>query len=186
MDKTEKFIKAMKVVFANEGGYSNHSNDPGGKTNMGITEATLKQANKYGITDIKDVKKLTHSVCEDIYFQMYWTPCKAESMADGVSLIHFDCAVNCGTNTAAKLLQRTINRILNANVLTVDGIIGKNTLAYLDKVSKADANKCALVYCTIRDEYYKRLAATKSKLKVFLKGWLNRVQHLRDILKKGY
>ena len=186
--KTDKFLKAIKVVFANEGGYVNHKDDSGGKTNMGITEATLKNEVKYGITDITDVKKLTRSVCEDIYFEMYWTPCKAESMKDAISLIHFDNAVNCGTVTAGKLIQRAINKVLNANVLVVDGIIGKNTLNYLDKVSATNemALKFALVYCDIRDDYYNQLAINKPKMKVFLKGWHNRIQHLRDILNKGY
>ena len=188
VSKTDKFMKAVKVVFANEGGYVNHKDDPGGKTNMGITEATLKNAVKNGITDITDIKKLTRSVCEDIYFEMYWNPCKAESMKDIISLIHFDNAVNCGTTAANKQIQKAINRALNSNILVVDGIIGKNTLANLEKVSSTDemALKFALVYCIIRDEYYDQLAANKPKMKVFLKGLHNRIQHLRDIINKGY
>lgn len=187
-DKTDKFMKAVKVIFANEGGYINHKDDPGGKTNMGITKDTLKNAVKCGITDINDVKKLTRSTCEDIYFEMYWTPCKAECMKDAISLIHFDGAVNCGITMACKLIQKTINKVLNSNILVIDGIIGKNTLNYLDKVSITDemALKSALVYCDIRDNYYDELAINKPKMKVFLKGWHNRIQHLRDILNKGY
>ena len=52
MEKSQKFLKAMKVIFANEGGYVNNKYDKGGRTNLGITAATLRAANNNGITKI--------------------------------------------------------------------------------------------------------------------------------------
>ena len=34
----ENFQKALEFVFHAEGGYSNHKNDRGGATNMGVTQ----------------------------------------------------------------------------------------------------------------------------------------------------
>ena len=49
---TYKFLKAIDIIFGNEGGYSNHRNDKGGATNFGITQATLREACNKKLTTI--------------------------------------------------------------------------------------------------------------------------------------
>ena len=188
IEKSEKFLKAMKVIFKNEGGYSDHPNDKGGKTNLGITTATLKSAVANKITNITDVRELTRDVAENIYFQMYWTPSKAEIMKSPIDLIQFDVAVNSGVKNANKLLQRAINKCLNTNILVVDGIIGKNTLKYLDKVSTTNeqAIKFSHVFLDIRAVFYDEIIARNPSQKVFRNGWMNRIKNLRTIIQNGY
>lgn len=189
MIKTDKFLKAVKVVFANEGGYVDHPLDKGGKTNMGITAATLREANRYHITTITDVRNLTRGVCEDIYYKMYWEPCKAELLLSPLDLIHFDVAVNSGSKTAQKLFQKSINRFLNTNKLVVDGAIGNKTLKEYELIINKDSTnitKLTNIYFTIRKEFYDSIVSKNPSQKVFLKGWYNRLNHLKNIVKKGY
>ena len=182
--KNDKFMKCMKIVFENEGGYVNNPNDSGKETNMGITAATLKDANNYGITKIKDVKKLTRSVCEDIYFAMYWRTSKCDEFDEPLDLMVFDTAVHSGPTQAIKFLQKSINEALNGKVLVVDGLYGKNTKNYVDKCT-SDINHTKLLcktYLDIRENFLKELCNKKPKNKVFLKGWMNRINKLRKII----
>ncbi len=60
------FEKALSFVFGSEGGYSNHPNDRGGATNMGITAGTLARAYKQGIVKHQNIKALTRAEAAEI------------------------------------------------------------------------------------------------------------------------
>ena len=186
MEKSSKFLKAIKIIFRNEGGYVNNPNDKGGKTNMGITQSTLNTAVKNKITNISDVKNLTRDVCEDIYYKMYWLPSKAEDMFSPIDLIHFDIAVNSGIKNANILFQKTINRLLGKDILIVDGIIGKQTFLQFNSLikSKDDAINFSNTLLDLRKVFYENIIRRNSSQKVFYNGWMNRIKHLRDTITK--
>ena len=185
MAKTQKFLNAVRIIFKNEGGYVDNPNDSGGKTNMGITEGTLRTANKYGITKVTDVRNLTRDICENIYYEMYWKTCGAEDLMEPIDLMHFDASVHHGVAGANKILQKAINNVLDSNVLVVDGIVGKNTKNYIDKVitDTNSAKNFSLIYLDERDKTFQSIVNRAPKNKVFLKGWLNRTKELRRIVK---
>lgn len=186
MEKSSKFLKAIKIIFRNEGGYVNNPNDKGGKTNMGITQSTLNTAVKNKITNISDVKNLTRDVCEDIYYKMYWLPSKAEDMFSPIDLIHFDIAVNSGIKNANILFQKTINRLLGKDILIIDGIIGKQTFLQFNSLikSKDDAINFSNTLLDLRKVFYENIIRRNSSQKVFYNGWMNRIKHLRDTITK--
>ena len=39
----DNFIKSLEAVLEHEGGYVDHPEDPGGRTNMGITQAVYER-----------------------------------------------------------------------------------------------------------------------------------------------
>ena len=188
MEKTSKFLKAVKVIFKNEGGYVNNPCDKGGKTNMGITCSTLNTAVKNKITNITNVKNLTRDVCEDIYYQMYWIPSKAEDMLSPIDLIQFDIAVNSGIKNANILIQKTINTILNKNKLIVDGILGKQSFLHLNSIviDKPHAINFSYILLELRKEFYKNIIRRNSSQRIFYNGWMNRIKHLKEIINQGY
>jgi lysozyme family protein len=72
--------------------------------------------------------------------------------------------VNASIKTAVKLLQHIIE-------VTEDGIVGPIT------ISKINSNYIDIVerYENARIDYYNHLVEKNPKLKVFIKGWISRV-----------
>jgi lysozyme family protein len=85
------FEDCVNHVLRWEGGYSNDPNDPGGETNFGISKRAYPNL---------DIKHLTRDQAKQIYFTDYWQAVGADKMPDGLNLLAFDTAVNCGPKRA--------------------------------------------------------------------------------------
>lgn len=155
---TRKFNKCVDIILANEGGYINHPSDPGGETNFGISKRAFPEV---------DIKHLTKAQAKQIYYELFWMPCKTEQIAPDIAALHiFDFAVNAGKSRAIKIAQR-IARVKE------DGIIGKITIQAIN--AQPDFYKA---YIQARIDYYTILADKKPSMKIFLNGWLRRVKHI--------
>lgn len=188
-----RFDDAFKIVLDFEGGYSNDPADKGGETNYGITASTLNSAKAKGwvpsnIT-IKNIK-LDHA--KTIYKKGYWDVVKADSLPDPLDLIIFDAAINHGPNAAVKLLQGSLNSILNVGTsLVVDGIIGPKTLSAVKDIVSMDHNmwlqpNSLVRYLCIdvlmnRVELYTSIIENNKSQDKFFKGWItNRIVKLKQ------
>lgn len=171
----DKFERSLSKVLVFEGGYSNHPADRGGRTNMGIRQDTLSAAYAKGIVAHKDIGNLTKEEAKRIYRKLYWAPCQAEKMEWPLCLLHFDDAVNCGVGIAGKMLQKTINSILD-DIVKVDGIIGPKTLRAIEEI---DTKSICLVLLKIRKRHYEAIVTKDPSQKTFLDGWLNRIKALQ-------
>ncbi len=177
-----RFDDAFKIVLDFEGGYSNDPADKGGETNYGITTATLESAKAKGwvqsSVSIKNLK-LNHAMV--IYKNGYWNAVKADNLPYPLDLIMFDMAVNHGVNTAIKLLQKTLNSMLDFN-LVVDGIIGQKTMTAIDKLTNTDHLRCLCSYVLLnRVELYMSIIQSNKTQEKFFKGWIvNRVVKLKQ------
>ena len=171
------FDSAMEVVFGNEGGYSNHPNDPGGATNMGITHYTLDTAYQRGIVSHNDVTQLTVNEAKDIYREMYWKPSNADKMPDPLATIYFDTVVLCGQYGGGRLLQRALNNL--GQSVVVDGSVGPQTLTAMNEQLKSPEDVKALCneLCNVRQAYHE----ADRNADTFLAGWTNRVNRMRDL-----
>lgn len=171
---SSKFNSAVCFVLSQEGGYSNHPNDYGGETNYGISKRFIT-ANNLKISSIKD---LTLSQAKIIYYNYFWLPVKAEDINDDrIALMVFDTAVLCGTARAIDFLQQSITVF---TPITVDGIIGQQTLNAINKITESDYLKSYIIdiFATIRKKYHIDKIRENSSQSVFIKGWLNRVNEL--------
>lgn len=152
----EIFLKCMHIVLKNEGGYVNHPSDPGGETNMGICKKYYPD---------EDIKNLTKERALQIYYVDYWLPMRLEQLKDeNIILQVFDFGVNAGLKTSIKTLQRLLGT-------DVDGVIGPIT-AYFAINYKGDLVED---FKSVRECFYINLTIKKPQLRVFLWGWLNRV-----------
>ncbi len=170
------FSRALSIVLEAEGGFVDHPKDPGGATNMGITQRIYDDYRKRQGVPKRSVKDLEQRELEEIYFEGFWRPAMCPELPnEALAILAFDSAVNHGPQTAIKLLQQAAG-VPDAKC---DGKWGADTRARIISAA-ADAGALADAYLTRRERYYRRLVEMNPKLGAFLKGWLNRVSHLRS------
>lgn len=99
------FERALRFVLRWEGGYSDHPADPGGATNMGITQATYDAWRRRQGLPPQPVRNISINEVQAIYRTMYWDPIGADSLPDPLALAAFDLAVNSGVDTARRALR---------------------------------------------------------------------------------
>ena len=158
------FNIAIKVVLANEGGYSNNPADPGGETNFGISSLVWKQF--YPNIPIKDA---TVEQAMEIYRHIYWLFGDLNSQDLATKLL--DMSVNMGVKRAVTLCQISLNDI-NEHC-NVDGKWGPSTES---TCNGSDVNALLPEIRASQSHYYTNLVAQRPALYQFLKGWLRRVQ----------
>jgi len=149
------FNKAIEVILKNEGGYVNNPNDPGGETNFGICKKSYPNV---------DIKKLTKDGAKAIYKKDYWDKVKGDQINDqNLATAFFDFAVNAGTRTAIKQIQKTLN-------VTADGVLGPKTMAALNASSGLSKS-----FAKRRVRYYIDIVKNKPTQIEFLASWINRI-----------
>lgn len=157
----------LEYIYQVEGGYFNHPNDPGGPTKYGIIQS---EARKWGYKG--DMRDLPKELATEIYLSDYWDKVGLKNVKSfKVALCIFDMQVNGGT-AGALIAQRTVNRLGVAN-LAEDRKLGPKSF---EGINACDPDKFIEKYCELQKDFYVSISEAKPKLKVFLKGWFNRVQ----------
>lgn len=183
------FKKAYLRTCKIEAGYSNKATDRGGETWRGIARNYHPKWNGWAIVDrykktCRDTKTLNKVLGADeelenlvlLFYQIgFWNvnrlseiPCQL--LAENV----YDAGVNCGTGTAAKFLQKAINK-LKPNAVAVDGAIGNKTIEAASQLG-LDLVK---PFVDIREAYHKNIVINNPGQKVNLNGWLARCESMR-------
>jgi lysozyme family protein len=152
----EIFLKIIKVILKNEGGYSDVTTDKGGETHYGISHRAYPTL---------DIKNLTIGQAIDIYYNDYWLPMNLEGIREDELILQvFDFGVNVGPRTAIKTLQRLIG-------VTDDGHIGVITLKAIN-----DFNGDVITeFKKRRKLFYVTLVQKDESQRPNLRGWIRRV-----------
>jgi lysozyme family protein len=158
------FKRCLELVLKSEGGYINHKDDPGGRTNLGVTQAVWEEWVGHPVSE-NDMKALTADKVAPMYEMKYWRTSYCEKLPVGVSLLVFSMAVNSGSGRAVKLLQRCLG-------LLEDGVIGPKTMAKIQELGAVDLVER---YSATRKAFYEGLKL----FPVFGKGWLARTEKER-------
>lgn len=164
------FTSAFPFILKEEGGYANDPSDSGGATNRGVTQNTYDSFRESEGFEKRSVQYLTKAETSKIYSGI-WESCKASLLPTGLSLVHFDFAVNAGNKQAAKVLQRAVD-------VDDDGIIGPKTLEAVKKKNVEDAIED---YSEFRRIFYRGLATARPKDIKFLKGWILRTNRAEKL-----
>ena len=162
------FDQCLRQVLEHEGGYVNHPEDPGGRTNMGITQAVYEKHLGRPVTE-KDMREIPLEHVKEIYKEKYWDKVCGEELPEGLDFSVFDWAVNSGPSRAVKTLQRIIK-------VSQDGAIGPITLKAIGAISPG---YLIHKYGSERERFYRQL----STFATFGEGWLNRLDRTQ---KKSY
>lgn len=165
--KPDAFTRALPVLLEMEGGYVNHPRDPGGRTNLGVTQRVWEDWIGRKATEA-EMRALTVSDVAPLYRFRYWDAVRGDSLPAGVALSVFDFGVNAGPKRAIRYLQIAAGAF-------PDGKIGPQTLG---KVAEflAREGEAGLIraYANQRRSYYRQLGTFGT----FGRGWLNRVRHI--------
>lgn len=156
---------ALKHILKWEGGYVNHPSDPGGRTNLGVTQKVWEEWVGHPVTE-EDMRGLTIEMVAPLYHKRYWDVVRGDDLPSGVDLCVFDCAVNAGVGRASKFLQQAVG-------VNADGAIGPKTL---EAVTKLPAEEIVERFCDLREAHYKSL----STFATFGKGWMRRLEGIES------
>lgn len=161
---SSRFQACLDEVLRHEGGFVNHPADPGGATNLGITQGTLSEWRGKSVS-VDDVRNLTVAEAGEIYHARYWQPIRGDALPPGVDLAVFDGAVNSGPGRSARWLQQALG-------VAQDGIIGPETLA---AVGRAKPATLIIEICDARMAFLRSLSTWPT----FGKGWTARVNEVQ-------
>ena len=154
--------RSFQLLLKSEGGYVDHPSDPGGRTNLGVTQAVWE--NWVGrSSNEKEMRSLTAQMVEPLYKKKYWNACRCDDLPIGIDYLVFDFAVNAGVGRSAKTLQTVVGT-------TPDGAIGVKTIAVVSSTDDL-INK----FSNEKEKFYRSLPT----FSVFGKGWLSRIEHVK-------
>ena len=155
------FERALELTLSFEGGYSDHSLDPGGATNLGITRAALESHRGKPVSK-SEVMALSRAEAAEIYRAEYWDAVAGDKLPEGVDLSLFDFAVNSGPSRAIKIAQAALG--VRAN--------GVMTAETLERIVTADHAALVRSIARGRLSFLQRLAIFVT----FGRGWTKRVK----------
>lgn len=166
-------------VLVREGGYVDHPADRGGPTNFGITQKTLSRY--YGrAATVDEVKNLSREVAEEIYRRNYYKGPGIDTLPDLIQPFIFDSAVNHGPRRAIKFLQHVCNEAGYRPLLSVDGAVGPNTRRGAEWALREMGTVLLDALIEERRNFYLLIVEANPSQRVFLKGWMNRVNEFSD------
>lgn len=180
-----KSIKQIaQEIVAREGGFVNDPADPGGATKHGVTIGTLRRLGLDltgdGIIDVDDVRAMTPARATEIFIEHYFRRPKIDQLPARIQASVFDMYVNAGAN-AVKILQRLLRQM--GQPVTVDGLIGPQTIAASQAAHAAAPDHLADAYGIARRNYYLRLADLRPASRKFARtrngtkgGWILRAE----------
>lgn len=166
--------KLENFILKWEGRWANDPADTGGATNMGVTLATWRAYgyDKDGDGDIDedDLRLITEEdAIERILKPYFWDAFLADSISNqSVANICVDWGWGSGTKKAIRKVQRLLG-------VTVDGIVGRQTLAAINNADQRDLfNRIKAA----RLAFVEAVAKNEPQKKKFLRGWKNRINDL--------
>jgi len=150
------FARFREKLRPREGGYADRpkTEDPGGRTDEGISEKLLKGINaRDGSKLPEDPRKLTSNQKAKIYKEEFFNPLKINKVAEIAGMRVqapqlpeqlFDAGVQHGPETAGTMLQKAIAQHMggelhkkdNKGQQTYDGLVGPQTREALTKASE--------------------------------------------------
>ena len=204
----EDYVRCLIFTMNAEGAYSYRQADTGLQTYKGISRKwnpkwigwviVDKALEKYPELKIPykkppasihklnfelNVNEELEYIIYDFYYENYYTKCGAWNIGGKLAVVLFDMAVISGTRRASKTLQKTLNLHFKTS-LVVDSQVGSGTLKVLNEV--IGSKGLILVVEKLIYEFKDNLIET-SKLEgnePNLVGWMNRISHLSNYLRK--
>ena len=168
-------------ILKREGGFVNHQNDRGGATKYGITQKTLSAYLGHAAL-VSEVENLSVDVARDIYERNYYIAPRIDRLPEPIQAFIFDCAVNHGPRRAIKFVQSIYNQLETDpnKQIAEDGAMGPNTR----KAAEITQQRMGVFFLKAlleeRRNFYKTIVDADDSQRVFLAGWMNRVDEFEQ------
>ena len=159
--------KIIDNTIKHEGGWANHPDDRGGKTNFGITLKTFKSLEP-GKTE-QDLRNLTVDQAREFYRKHFFYGMAVDTLPKGIQDIIFDMNVNHGPRHTTRMLQRALVRL--GEEVIVDGVLGPKTAGAAFRLPKDDLRD-SLIICRLK--FVTNFANRVPSQRKFLRTWVNR------------
>jgi len=92
-----------------EGGWSDHAQDPGGKTMYGVTQGKYHEWLRKNGRKVRPVRNITKAEALEIYKNEYWDPLvERYNLVPGVDRVTYDAGVNSGIGRGRKWLLASV------------------------------------------------------------------------------
>lgn len=156
----DRFKLAMGFLLTHEGGTNNDPIDRGGLTKYGISQKSYPTLN---------IRKLTVADATVIYYNDYWKFNACSQFHPGLDIVLFDSSVNCGSASAVKWLQTTLNDL--GCSLDVNGRVGTATIVAADKF---DSSLLVQGVMALRLKRYSWIIKKHPKQSKYIRGWIER------------
>lgn len=174
-----------------EGCLSDDAADRGGLTHWGVSMAFLSdlEYSRRGTALLKSIgvrplpvnretiKALTKEQAKAIFKAEFWDRLHLDELPVQMAVLIYDAAVNSGRAQSVKLAQRGFNACDCGESLEVDGVLGPLTI---DALSSHNTQRVRQSILDSRVDFYWAIVNKRPSQKVFIRGWLNRVNDLRE------
>ena len=144
-----------------------------------------------GDIDADDIRACTKEQAARLFRRHFWEALGCDRLPLPLAVTLYDGAINMGASRAVKQLQEAMNaagetQLDHYSPIAEDGIMGPDTRELANALADVHLDwYAARSSLRLRDAFYRRLAASRPSMKVFLTGWRNRVkalhQHLADL-----
>jgi lysozyme family protein len=169
------FTQAFQLVIANEGGYGNDPDDPGGETYKGVARKIFSKWDGWIKIDLlkrqsgfpgnldKDAE-LQQDV-EDFYRVNFWNKVKGDDISNQkVAESIFDFGVNAGIGTSASLAQLVVDA-------DTDGVIGQESI---NKINAFNTDHFLAAFTVAKIARYVNIVKKRPTSRKYFYGWVLR------------
>ena len=168
-----KIDSIAKFILSFEGGFVNDPVDRGGATNKGVTIATWRMQgydkDGDGDIDVDDLKLISDADAIEVMRRCFWKRWRADEIKNqNLANILVDW-IWCSGTPSITITQAMLG-------LKADGIVGKNTLAALNR---QDPQVFFNRLKARRKQFYERIVEKRPSQVRFLKGWLRRLDAIK-------
>ena len=205
----ENYVRAISFTMKSEGAFSFVKADTGGMTYKGIARQFNSKWSGWNIIDkalekypeLKNpyvgkppasihklnfelnVNEELEALIYDFYYENYYKKVGADRIGGKLAVVLFDISVLQGLRRASKTLQKCLNIHFKTN-LVVDAVIGSGTIKVLNEVIQDKGLEVVLdkLIYEMKDNLVE--ASKLNNNIIFLAGWMNRISHLSNYLRK--
>lgn len=126
----ENLQTALTYILADEGGFAERAEEPGGGVNKGVSLQALQEWRaRKGLPEpsMDDLRNLTTEEAMQIYEQRYWTSIRGDQLPSGLDYAMLNAAVMEGPRAARIMLNSAIGLPAETPIdQTVEALAGNN------------------------------------------------------------